>query len=56
MHLCFCCALFPDNVDTLLDRMVGDDGASVGKSIVAYLSKIVRKVPFPDNVDQLKRP
>ena len=53
MHICFC---FPDNVDTLLDRMVGDDGASVGKSIVAYLSKIVRKVPFPDYVDWLKRP
>ena len=56
MHLCFCCTLFPDNVDSLLDRMVGDDGASVGKSIVVYLSKIVRKVPFPDNVDRLKRP
>lgn len=56
MHLCFCCPLFPDNVDSLLDRMVGDDGASVGKSIVVYLSKIVRKVPFPDNVDRLKRP
>ncbi len=56
MHICFCRALFPDNVDTLLDIMVGDDGASVGKSIVAYLSKIVRKVPFPDYVDWLKRP
>ncbi len=56
MHLFFCRALIPDNVDSLLDRIVGDDGASVGKSIVVYLSKIVRKNPLPDYVDRLKRP
>ncbi|KAL3775008.1 hypothetical protein ACHAW5_003746 [Stephanodiscus triporus] len=46
---------FSDNIDSLLDWMVGDDGASVGKSIVAYVSKVVRKVPFPDDIGRLQR-
>ncbi len=52
----FCSTLFSDNLDSLFDWMVGDDEASVGKSIEAYFSKIVRKGIFLDYVGWLKRP
>ncbi|KAL3815928.1 hypothetical protein ACHAXA_005776 [Cyclostephanos tholiformis] len=37
---------YNDDVDSLIDWMVGDDGASAGKTIVTYFSKLVKKVPF----------
>merc|ERR1711862_151511 len=44
-----------DNVDRILDWVVEDSGVSVGTSVLAHLSRILRKVPFPhDQVDMFK--
>lgn len=39
---------YNDNLDALMDWVVGDDGVSLGTSVVSSLSKLVRKIPFPD--------
>ncbi|KAL7467336.1 hypothetical protein ACHAXS_007577 [Conticribra weissflogii] len=39
---------YNDNLDALMDWVVGEDGVSLGTSLVSSLSKIIRKIPFPD--------
>ena len=47
---------YNDNVDSVLDWIVGDEGVSVGTSIVTAVSKLSRKVPLPDEyVSHIKK-
>ncbi|KAL9183633.1 hypothetical protein ACHAXT_004489 [Thalassiosira profunda] len=38
---------YNDNVDALIDWAVGDDGESVGTSVVGTISRVLQKIPFP---------
>mmetsp|Transcript_16656 Transcript_16656/g.34590 ORF Transcript_16656/g.34590 Transcript_16656/m.34590 type:complete len:604 (-) Transcript_16656:48-1859(-) len=39
---------YNDNLDAFMDWVAGEDGVSLGTSVVSSLSKLIRKIPFPD--------
>jgi len=42
-----CISGYDDNIDGILDSVVGEEGRSVGNLVVDSFTKVVRRIPFP---------
>jgi len=45
-----CISGYDDNIDCILDWVVGEEGKSVGNLVVDSFTKVVRQIPFPSEL------